>query len=76
MKKSSEWINNENDRKVSGRERHLEFQRPDPMSMSPFEQRLKAQEESERFNARAKYVDGVQGTDGGYCVHKTYIEEK
>lgn len=48
--------------------RHDAFQfGSNPMRMSPFEKVMAEKEKAERFQAKRKYVMGVQGVDGGCC---------
>lgn len=46
--------------------RHDAFQfGSNPMRMSPFERMMAEKEKGERFQAKRKYVQGIQGVDGG-----------
>lgn len=53
--------------------RHEKFQLgSNPMAMSEFEKSLVAKEKAEREIAKQVYIRGVQGVDGGQCVHPNY----
>jgi hypothetical protein len=74
MKKNkSEWVNTHGKR-VTGEDRHAQFQRPNPMEMSPFEKSLSALEKIEREEAKRTYIRGIQGVDGGRCQYRSYDE--
>lgn len=60
----------------SWEERHERFQGgTNPMKMTAFEEACVAKEVHERTMARTKYVEGIQGRDGG-CIYpkKAYFK--
>lgn len=54
-------------------QKHEKFQLgTNPMHESSFEKRLVAQEKRERELARERYVEGIQGRDGGKKPYECY----
>lgn len=72
--KKSEFIKGEkrgrgvNNPGVAGRHEKFQFG-SNPMGMSEFEKSLVEKEKDEREIAKQVYVRGLQGVDGGKCIH-------
>lgn len=73
MTKKSEWVN-EPKKRVTGEERHEQFQFPNPVKMSEFERSLVELEKVEREQAKRKYIQGIQGVDGGKLEKRLFDE--
>lgn len=51
--------------------RHEDFQFPNPMKMTPFEEKLALKEKMDRAKAHLRQTEGVLGEDGG-CFPNRY----